>query len=263
MEVYPTTPPRLRKTRRKCAWRHTIRRRIARQQWRPRAVSSGLTPSDYAALEERWIDREVADRAGLRRVDSLNIVWRKSGNYAGIIIPYFRPGADYVREYRPRHDHPEMEYDSTGGLKPRQKYLSPPGRSKFLYLPPGTPQHLLRDVSVVITEGEFKTLALWQLANHRAPDQPRFLPVGVSGVCNRRGTIGKPNGPDGSRLDVKGAIPDLDWIARNKRRVVIAYDADRIKRHGAHRPLRTRCIPERARGHRWFSRMGREPRQGH
>jgi Domain of unknown function (DUF3854) len=35
-------------------------------------------------------------------------------------------------------------------------------------------------------------------------------------------------GPDGSRLDVKGAIPDLDWVAWEGRHVVIAYDADTV-----------------------------------
>jgi hypothetical protein len=103
----------------------------------------------------------LADRAGLRRVDSFtggDIVWRKGSNYSGIIIPYFRPGADYPRDYRLRRDHPDMEYDSAGNLKPRQKYLSPPGRSNMLYLPPGVPQDFLRDASmpVFITEGEFQ-----------------------------------------------------------------------------------------------------------
>ncbi len=196
-------------------------------------AGSGLTPADYAALEARWIDRELADRAGLRRVDSLTgseIVGRKSGNYAGIIIPYFRPGANGIREYRLRRDHPDIEYDSSGNLKLRQKYLSPPGRSNMLYLVPGAPEEMFPDVSlpVVITEGEFKTLALWRLANHRTAGQPRFLPIGVSGVYNWRGTIGKTTGPDGSRLDVKGPIPDLEWIAWNGRRVVIAYDADAV-----------------------------------
>jgi hypothetical protein len=85
-------------------------------------IGSGLTPSDYAALEARWIDRELADRARLRRVDSLtggDIVGRKSGNYAGLVIPYFRPGSDHVREYRLRRDQPDMEHDSSGNLKPR------------------------------------------------------------------------------------------------------------------------------------------------
>jgi hypothetical protein len=67
---------------------------------------------------------------------------------------------------------------------------------------------------------------LWRLTNHRSPIQPRFLPIGVSGVYNWRGTIGKTAGPDGSRQDVKGPIPDLEWIVWQHRRVVIAYDAD-------------------------------------
>jgi hypothetical protein len=51
--------------------------------------------------------------------------------------------------------------------------------------------------------------------------------LGVSGVYNWRGTIGRTIGHDG-RMDVKGAIPDLDWIVWAGRRVVIAYDADAV-----------------------------------
>jgi predicted P-loop ATPase len=196
-------------------------------------VGLSLTAADYSALQARWIDPALADQAGLRRVDSLTggeVVGRKSGNYAGILIPYFRPGSNQVREYRLRRDHPDLEYDSSGNLKPRQKYLSPPGRSNMLYLPPGVDQPLLRDpaLQILITEGEFKTLALWRLANYREPSVPRFVPVGLSGVYNWRGTIGKAVGPDGNHLDVKGAIPDLDWIVWEGRRVVIAYDADAV-----------------------------------
>jgi predicted P-loop ATPase len=196
-------------------------------------VGSDLNAADYSALESRWIDRALADRAGLRRVDSLTggeVIGRKSGNYAGIVIPYRHPGSDHIRDYRLRRDQPDLEYDSAGNLKLRQKYLSPPGRSNMLYLVPGVSQPFLRDASlpIVITEGEFKTLALWRLANHGSPSRPRFLPLGVSGVYNWRGTIGKTVGPDGSRLDVKGAILDLDWVAWEGRRVVIAYDADAV-----------------------------------
>src|SRR5260370_445730 len=158
------------------------------------------------------------------------MICRKNGSYAGILIPYFHPNSDRVREYRLRRDQPDPEYDSAGNLKQRQKYLSPPGRSNMLNLAPGVSQLFLRDASlpIMITEGEFKTLALWRLANHGSPSRPRFLPLGVSGVYNWRGTIGKAVGPDGTRLDVKGAIPDLDWVAWVGRRVVIAYDADAV-----------------------------------
>ena len=191
-------------------------------------IGSGLTDADYAALESRWIDRSLVTRAQLRRVDSLTgteVLGRKSGDYAGLLIPYFLPESNQVREYRLRRDHPDLEYDFAGNLKVRQKYLSAPGRTNMLYLPPGVSHSLLREsvLLIVLTEGEFKTLALWRVANHGAPSCPRFLPVGVSGVYNWRGTIGKTVGPDGSRLDVKGAIPDLDWLAWAGRRVIIAY----------------------------------------
>jgi hypothetical protein len=199
----------------------------------PNPLGSDLTAADYSALDARWIDRGLADCAHLRRVDSMTgceIVGRRGGNYAGIIIPYFLPGSDRVREYRLRRDQPDLEYDSAGNLKPRQKYLSPPGRSNMLYVVPGVGQSLLNDpeLPIIVTEGEFKTLALWRLANHASPNRPRFVPLGVSGVYNWRGTIGKTVGPDGSRLDVKGAIRDLDWITWAGRHVVIAYDADAV-----------------------------------
>ncbi len=190
-------------------------------------VGSDLTSSDFSDLESRWIDRGRALQSGLRRVDSLTageIVGRKGGNHAGILIPYFHPGSDQVREYRLRRDHPDLEWDSAGNLRPRQKYLSPPGRSNMLYFVPGIAPTLLQDLSVpiVITEGEFKAIALWRLAYQGSPGRARLLPLGLSGVHNWRGTIGKTVGPDGSRLDVKGVIPDLDWVGWQGRKVVIA-----------------------------------------
>ena len=194
-------------------------------------IGSGLTPSDYAALEARWIDRALADCAHLRRADSLTgyeIMGRSNGNCAGIIIPYLLPGSDQVREYRLRRDQPDLECDSAGELRARQKYLSPPGRSNMLYFVPGTGPALLDDVElpIIVADGEFKTLALWRLAHHGSSHEPRFLPLGVSGVYGWRGTIGKMVGLDGSRLDVKGAIKDLDWITWDRRRVILAFGTD-------------------------------------
>jgi hypothetical protein len=138
-----------------------------------RPVGSDLTAVDYEALESRWIDRALADRAGLRRVDSLTgseIIGRRSGDYAGIIIPYFRPGSSDVREYRLCRDQPDLEYDAAGNLRPRQKYLSPPGRSNMLYLVAGIDPSFLRDTSlpIAITEGEFKALSAWQTTSPEA-----------------------------------------------------------------------------------------------
>ena len=98
----------------------------------------------------------------------------------------------------------------------------------MLYLPPGCDDALLgnAELPLIITEGEFKTLALWRLATFGVQNNPRFLPVGISGVFNWRGTVGKATAPDGQRLNVKGPILDLDWITWKGRKVIIAFDAD-------------------------------------
>ena len=60
------------------------------------AGESELTEHDYANREARWISREFATRAQLRRADSVTgaaTVGRKVGDYAGILIPYFQPGS--------------------------------------------------------------------------------------------------------------------------------------------------------------------------
>src|SRR5262252_3162271 len=196
----------------------------------PNPAGIALTAADLAALEARWIDGTLAERARLRRVDSLTggeLVGRKRGDFGGIAIPYFMPGSTRVRDYRLRRDQPDLERDSTGQLKTKQKYLSAPGRGNMLYIPPGVDPSLLKNsaVPLIVTEGEFKTLALWRLANWSA-ERPRFLPVGISGVFNWRGTVGKANGPTGERLNIKGPITDLDWIHWHGRRVIVAFDAD-------------------------------------
>ena len=78
----------------------------------------------------------------------------------------------------------------------------------------------------MITEGEFKTLALSRLAGWNNAHTERFLPIGIAGVFNWRGVIAKATSPDGQRLNVKGPIADLNWIAWHGRKVLIAFDAD-------------------------------------
>jgi predicted P-loop ATPase len=153
---------------------------------------------------------------------------RRRGNLAGIIIPNIAPwDAGHAREYRERLDNPDLEYRTDGSIRETNKYIQPPGRGNLLYFPPGLPATALEDnnVAVLITEGEFKALALWRLANHETPS-PRFLPVAVTGVYNWRGTIGKITGPKGERRDVKGVIPDIDRVHWKGRRVIIVFDAD-------------------------------------
>lgn len=189
-----------------------------------------LTEADYQQLEARWLTRELADEARIRRVDSatgLQLMGKKKGDFSGLLIPYLHVGTNNVREYRLRRDNPEYEYNSAGKLKPVAKYVSPPGRGNMVYLPPGATRADLanENLPVVITEGEFKTLALHRLAFHESDDR-RFLPVGLAGVWNWRGIIGKEAGPGGDRRDVKGVIPDMEKITWQGRRVVLAFDAD-------------------------------------
>lgn len=189
-----------------------------------------LTETDYSNLAGRWIDRHLAGTARIRRVDSntgsLLMGRRDHGSFEGLAIPYVLPGESRVREWRLRRDHPDIEYKD-GKPKERGKYLSPPGCRNMIYFAPGVPAGLFRavDIPVILTEGEFKTLALWRLANHEF-ETPRFAPLGLAGVWGWRGTVGKTTGPNGDRRDVKGVIPDFDLVTWEGRRVIIAFDAD-------------------------------------
>lgn len=208
----------------------------------------GTTPteSDLTNLESSWIHAELAQQALIRRVDGVTgaeLVGKKpADNCAGLLFPYVWPGEDRVREYRLRRDAPDIRYE--GSVKKEVgKYLSPPGRGNMLYLVPGTAAAWLQDADlpVVITEGEKKTLALWRLAFHElseASECGRFLPVGLSGVWNWRGTVGKETGPNGQRQNVKGVIPDFGRIEWKERRVILLFDAN-VKSNESVRVART------------------------
>jgi hypothetical protein len=190
-----------------------------------------LEPRDYDALAARWIPREVADLAQIRRVSdaegSVIVGKNGSGNYSGLLIPYTLPGTVDARGYRLRVDHPALDEHN----KPRYKYLAEPGSTNKLYFAPLTDRAWLQDatIPVVITEGELKTVSLSRLAQHElgdAADRPRFLALGLSGVWNFRGTTGKTTDATGTRVDQRGPIPDLALIAWKQRTVIIFFDAD-------------------------------------
>jgi hypothetical protein len=204
------------------------------------------TPADLARLERSWITKELAEQALIRRVNAsegAGIVGRKEGdNCAGLIFPYLWPGEDSIREYRLRRDTPEIQYEGTT-RKEVGKYLSPPGRGNMLYFAPGTQADWLTrsDLPVVITEGEKKTLSLFRLAHHEikgSSEDGRFLPIGLSGAWNWRGSIGKENGPNGERLSVKGIIPDFHRVSWTGRRVYILFDSN-VKTNDNVRAART------------------------
>ena len=192
------------------------------------AHARGLTNADFDTLAKSYVTPELARQAGLFRVDSsegAQLVGRNGhADYSGIIFPYYWPGDDIPREHRLRRDHPEFELKD-GVPKEKGKYLSPPGRSNLFYIPPGTPAEYLADpaIRIVFTEGEKKALALYRYFVERG--EP-VLVVGLSGVWNWRGTVGKTTDEKGTRCDLKGPIPDFDRVVFDKRKVYVIYDTN-------------------------------------
>src|SRR5580700_7295560 len=149
------------------------------------SFGSDLTEDDYRGLAARWITGELADAAGFRRVDSYTgrqMFVRKTGDCSGVIIPYVQPGENSAVEYRLRVDNPELEYRRDGTVRETRKYIQPPGRPNRLYFPSGLPADVLTDpaLPLIITEGEFKAVALWRLANYQTTSL-RFIPVALGG----------------------------------------------------------------------------------
>lgn len=188
---------------------------------------NGLTPRDIETLRQSFIPLEIALEACIYRVSSeegASIVGRKNNNsYSGIIFPYRYPGCTNARDYRLRRDTPDIEYDATGKAKEKAKYLGSPGARNKLYYPPTIPTNAFKDpsIDIVITEGEKKCLALYNLG---LEENLNWFAIGLSGVWNWRGTIGKTDAPFGGKQEVKGTIPDLDEINCDNRRVYIVFD---------------------------------------
>lgn len=186
-----------------------------------------LTPSDYESLERSYISREIADQAGIYRVDSLDgrdLVGRKDGrDYNGLVFPYLR--ANGVVAHRLRLDHPPV--DSHG--KPEGKYLQAPGTRNRIYFPPGW-ESLAGDprTPAIVSEGEKKCLALYHMALEisNGTGRPGFLALTFGGAWGYVGVTGKKTDANGQRIDEKGVIPDLDLLAWKGRRVTILYDAN-------------------------------------
>jgi len=189
-----------------------------------------LTAQDIAALGKSYLSPEIIEAASIQRVSTVEgaeLVGRKptaSRNYAGQVIPYFWPGDTHPREYRLRRDNPDLERKN-GKVKERDKYLSPPGKGNLLYVPPDTPVEWLTDASIpaTITEGEKKALALSRFYKERGEKR---LVIGLPGVWNFRGIIGKATNGNGKRQDVRGVISDFDRIKWTGREVLIVFDAN-------------------------------------
>lgn len=195
-----------------------------------------LMPNDLMVLESSFITRELAEQAGLFRVSDLTgaeMIGKKpkAGTYYnGIGFPYFLPEQNFPREYRLRRDKGDIDQKSDGTIKEKGKYMTAPGGGNMLYFSPGCLTEYLTDTSlpIVITEGEKKTLALKRASQHGLTNsnKPKFLAIGLSGVWNFRGVIGKTQDATGNRRDVKGLIPDFNLLEIAGRKIIILYDAN-------------------------------------
>ena len=192
-------------------------------------VGDPLTPQDLKLLARSWITSDFAEQAGIRRVNSVTggqVVGRNGrGDYSGLVFPYVWPGETRPRAYRIRRDSPDFEQRSDGSLRAKAKYLAEQGRGNLLYFVPGTPSEWLSEPSipVLILEGEKKTLAVSRYFRERSES---VLVIGISGVWNWRGTIGKANDANGQRVDVKGVIGDIERIEWKAREATILFDAN-------------------------------------
>jgi hypothetical protein len=191
-----------------------------------------LTSADYQEIfTPRWISKELADQSGIKRVISLDAAALigaegRPGDFSGLAIPYTLPGETAVHSWRLRRDLPDLEFRN-GEQRFSRRYLSAPGSGNRAYFVPGTEPDQLTHLGlpVLFVEGELKSLAAWRLA-HWDTRQQRFLPVGLSGVWNWRGVIGKQNDERGVRRPIKGVIADVERLAFQNREILISYDAD-------------------------------------
>lgn len=199
------------------------------------ALSSGstqdLTPVDRQAIcQEHWLTNAILDAAGIRRVldhQGRSLTGWSKRNCAGILIPFPTLDGSSSKAFRIRRDTPDHRLDLNGVAKIERKYASPYGQRNHIYWPPGTTAADIENpaLPLIVTEGEYKTLALWRLSQHGS-DKQRFLPLGLGGVDAWVGRDGKQSLPGGDTVETTGIIPDMRRVVWKDRKVIIAYDAD-------------------------------------
>jgi hypothetical protein len=187
-----------------------------------------LNERDYERLAARWITRELTDHAGILRVTDSEgrFMFQRRTDSEGVIIPNWNPSdQSHVREYRLRLDNPPRVAKEDGSFKDGQKYVQAPGSANYAYIPRGALGRVSADTPIIMTEGEFKTIALWRLANHET-EIPRFLPIGFGGAWNWRDGKEKTTDARGHRCDVKQPTLDIRKLDLKGRKVILAFDAD-------------------------------------
>jgi P4 family phage/plasmid primase-like protien len=156
----------------------------------------GISPGTLTMAEvERVDDATAREKFGIR--------W--NGDVSGIVFPY-RLKQKRVTA-RLRRDHPERDAED----KPQNKYISPAGDRRHLYLPPDYEQ-LLADSSVplIFVESEKSALAIteWSRRSGR-----KLLPLATGGCWGWRGTNGIRPTKNGNREPQKGPLPEVSFAA--------------------------------------------------
>jgi hypothetical protein len=188
-----------------------------------------LTHEDHTTLTTSWITPEIANEAGLYRVDSVEggeIVGQRHRDCAGIVFPYLLPGVGVVSN-RIRRDNPDIEYRGERRVQTRRYLGETQGRNHFYYTP-GTSLAALSDADlpIAIVEGEKKALALHRLATYGSPVARRFLPIGLAGVFGWKGVREIVENAKGQRQPAKGPLADFDRIIWPGRTVYIVFDTN-------------------------------------
>lgn len=190
-----------------------------------------LTDADFSGLSKCGISRDVAEQAGIYRVDSASGAFctgRKISpdhDYSGILFPYFWPGEKTPHNERLRRDAPDLESSPDGTSKIKNKYLSAPRWGNSLYFSPDAKPEWIKNSAIraVFVEGEKKTLALQSFFVRQGID---VLVIGIAGVYGFRGKTGIKTNDTGKRQPIKGVIADIERINWSGRDVEILFDTD-------------------------------------
>lgn len=190
-----------------------------------------------AHRSKAFVDERTLRLGGIRRVSDdeghqvLVINTPKKGvDYNGLVIPYFDIWNDrHIIEYTLRRDNPDYEENGGGKRKEKRKYIKPRTSQNLLYAPPMVKPEWLKDTKkklIIITEGEFKALALARAAsNNFTSDDWKFIPLGLSGVENFKTKLNRQD-KNGAKVKVSVGLPEFDRIEWKGASVIIAFDSD-------------------------------------
>lgn len=185
-------------------------------------MALNLQPNDLTAFAKLGISEATLAAAQIQRVTATEAaefgITNSNGGViaAGIIFPYFSAITGKRVTARLRRDNLAAD----GG-----KYVCAYGDRRHLYFPPQECKPLLADLTipVVIVEAEKSVLAGVDWAKRCGRS---FLFVGLGGCWGWRGRIGITETAKGERVEEKGPLADLNLIAWQDRRVIIAFDSN-------------------------------------